>query len=191
LSRTALLQGCARYRDNDALKDDVPESEDIVEDPALAQSTSSASFTCGQSIIFSPTFQVPVFYFTIHDSRASLQRQKGKVLLSREVNADGSPLTLEEIMNTSLLRRYALPEIQVTPYALTQPDASFPLLSQGDHPTLGTPSWFIHPCGTACAIGELIGERKKAELEGMPEVSDDWLDWLETWFMMIGGIVDL
>ncbi len=96
-------------------------------------------------------------------------------------------------MNTSLLRRHVLPEIQVTPYALTQPDASFPLLSQGDHPTLGTPSWFIHPCGTACAIGELIGERKKAEEmpEGMPEVSDDWLDWLETWFMMIGGIVDL
>ncbi len=54
---------------------------------------------------------------------------------------------------------------------------------------MGTPAWFIHPCGTACAIGELIGESKKAE--GMPEVSDNWLHWLETWFMMLGNIVSL
>ncbi len=75
MSRTALLQGCARNRDSGLLKDDFPESEDIVEDPAVAHSTSSESFTCGQSITFSPTFQVPVFYFTIHDSRALLLRQ--------------------------------------------------------------------------------------------------------------------
>ncbi len=121
---------------------------------------------------------IPVRYFCANEE---------KVLLKRG-NADGSPLTLEEIMNTSILRRHALPEIQVTPYALVQPGASFPLLSQGDHSTLGTPGWFIHPCGTACAIGELIGERKKA---GMPGVDDDWLHWLETWFMMIENIVDL
>jgi hypothetical protein len=76
LSRSALLQGCARNRDSGLLKDDVPESEDIVEDPAIAHSTLSESFTCGQSITFSPTFQVPVFYFTIHDSRALLLRQR-------------------------------------------------------------------------------------------------------------------
>jgi len=92
-------------------------------------------------------------------------------------------------MNTSILRRHALPEIQATPYALVQPDASFPLLSQGDHPTLGTPGWFIHPCGTACAIGELIGERQKGE--EMAGVDDDWLQWLETWFMMMENIVGL
>jgi ubiquitin-like-conjugating enzyme ATG10 len=122
---------------------------------------------------------IPVRYFCTKEE---------KVLLKRGTT-DGSPLTLEEIMNTSILRRHALPEIQVTPYALVQPDASFPLLSQGDHPTLGTPGWFIHPCGTACAIGELLGERQKAE--GMPGVGGDCLDWLETWFMMIENIVDL
>lgn len=96
---------------------------------------------------------------------------------------------LEEIMHSSLLRRHALPETQVTPFALVQPDALFPLLSQGDHPTLATPAWFIHPCGTACAMGELIGEKKA---EGMPDVvSDKWSDWLETWFMMLGNIVEL
>lgn len=76
MSRTVLLQGRARNRDSDLLKDDVSESEDIVEDPAAAHSTSSEPFTCGQSIAFSPTFQVPVFYFIIHDSRALLLRQR-------------------------------------------------------------------------------------------------------------------
>src|ERR1700733_2542609 len=80
---------------------------------------------------------IPVRYFCAKEE---------KVLLKRG-NTDCSPLTLEEIMNTSILRRHALTEVQVTPHALVQPDASFPLLSQGDHPTLGTPGWFIHPCG--------------------------------------------
>jgi len=118
---------------------------------------------------------IPVRYLSVKEE---------KVLLKKG-NADGSPLTLEEIMNTGILRRHGMPEIQVTPYALVQPDESFPLLSQGDHPTLGTPAWFIHPCGTACAIGELIGERKA---EGMPGVDDGWL---EAWFMMMENIVDL
>lgn len=76
MSRTALLQGCARNRDSGLLKDDVPESEDVEEDPAVENSTFSESFTCGQSITFSPTFQVPVFYFTLHDSRALPFRQR-------------------------------------------------------------------------------------------------------------------
>lgn len=105
-------------------------------------------------------------------------------------HTDGSPLRLEEIMSTSLLRHHALPETQATAFALFQQDALFPLLSQGDHPTLGLPSWFIHPCGTACAMSELIGEKTA---EGMAEVgSTEWLlVWLETWFMMLGNMVKL
>jgi ubiquitin-like-conjugating enzyme ATG10 len=53
---------------------------------------------------------------------------------------------------------------------------------------LGTPSWFIHPCGTANAISELIGEKNT---ERIPEVDNKLLDWLETWFMMLGSIVEL
>lgn len=103
--------------------------------------------------------------------------------------ADGSPLILEEIMNTGFLHRHTLPQSQVTSFALVQLDAPFPLLSQGDHPTLGTPVWLIHPCGTGFAMGELIGEKSA---EGMLEgVDDKWLDWLETWFMVLGNIVKL
>ncbi|KAI9448332.1 hypothetical protein H4582DRAFT_1899985 [Lactarius indigo] len=103
---------------------------------------------------------------------------------------DGSPLGLEEIANTSLLRHHALAETQATSFALFQRNALFPMLSQGDHPTVGLPSWFIHPCGTACAMSELIGEKMA---EGMAEVgSKEWpLVWLETWFLMLGNMVQL
>lgn len=76
MSRTTLLQGCARYRDSDLLNGGFPESEEVVEDLALAHGASSGFLTCGQSISFSPTFQVPAFYFTIHDSRALLLHQE-------------------------------------------------------------------------------------------------------------------
>ena len=93
-------------------------------------------------------------------------------------------------MNTSLLRHHALPETRTTSFALFQQDALFPLLSQGDHPTLGTPSWFIHPCGTTCAMSELIEEKAA---EGLTDVgSKEWLlIWLETWFMVLGNMVQL
>ncbi|KAN0140023.1 hypothetical protein V8E53_001919 [Lactarius tabidus] len=172
LFRSVPLHGRAPApdRDSDLVQEDVLPSTEFV-DLAIAEKTSPELLTCGQSITFSPTFQVPAFYFTIHDSH-------------------GSPLGLEEIMNTSLLRHHALPETQATSFALFQQDALFPLLSQGDHPTLGLPSWFIHPCGTACAMSELIGEKMA---EGVAEVgSQEWLlVWLETWFMMLGNMVKL
>ncbi|KAH9007119.1 hypothetical protein EDB86DRAFT_2870099, partial [Lactarius hatsudake] len=173
LFRTVPLHGCALAPDEDVdfVQEDVPQSAVFVDDPAIADGASPEYFTCEQSIAFSPTFQVPAFYFTIHDSR-------------------GSPFGLEEIMNTSLLCHHALPETQTTSFALFQRDALFPLLSQGDHPTSGLPSWFIHPCGTACAMSELIGEKMAG---GMPEVcSKEWLlVWLETWFLMLGNMVQL
>jgi hypothetical protein len=65
-----MLQGHARNMGSDLLDDDVPETGVDVDDPALAPCASSALLVSGQSIAFSPTFQVPVFYFTVHDTRA-------------------------------------------------------------------------------------------------------------------------
>ena len=65
-----MVQGRARNGDSDLLDDDVPETGVAVEDPALAPGGSSGLLMCDQTITFSPTFQVPVFYFTVHDPRA-------------------------------------------------------------------------------------------------------------------------
>ncbi|KAI0649992.1 hypothetical protein C8Q79DRAFT_997943 [Trametes meyenii] len=119
---------------------------------------------CKQYIVYSSTFQVPAFYFTIHES-------------------SGTPLPLNRITESALFRRHALPSANDNTFALTLPDTSLALLSQGDHPTLGTPSWYFHPCHTSEAVGEILAE------------SDGWdgengLRWMEVWFMVVGNVVD-
>ena len=91
LFRTVPLHGRAPApdRENDFAQEDVPESAELVDDLAIADCTSPELLTCGQSIAFSPTFQVPVFYFTIHDSRACLSMQWGLVLLNTKVTQMG------------------------------------------------------------------------------------------------------
>lgn len=71
--------------------------------------------------------------------------------------------------------------------------APFPLLTQGDHPILGTPCWYLHPCETSAAICEIL----EAKLgSGWDDTSDDVLlrclvQWLEAWFLIVGGVMDL
>lgn len=70
LSRTVTIQGRARHRDSGHPEDDVLDTGMTAEDPALAPGGESGLVICCQSVAFSPTFQVPVFYFTVHDPRA-------------------------------------------------------------------------------------------------------------------------
>lgn len=56
------------------------------------------------------------------------------------------------------------------------------MLSQGDHPTLGTPCWYLHPCHTAEAVEEIM---KEVNCEG-----DRLLRWMEAWFTMLGNVID-
>lgn len=46
------------------------ETELEEEEDLATAAVSSSILTCVQHIVYSVTFQVPVFYFTIHDSRA-------------------------------------------------------------------------------------------------------------------------
>ena len=94
----------------------------------------------------------------------------------------GSPLLLDQIAETSLFRRHALPSAKGGSFALTLPDSSLSLLSQGDHPTLDIPCWYIHPCRTEEAVGEIIAE--------LGDDGTDPLRWLETWFTVMSNVVD-
>ncbi|KAJ7068192.1 hypothetical protein C8F01DRAFT_1117245 [Mycena amicta] len=91
----------------------------------------------------------------------------------------GSPLSLDDLVNTTLFHRFALDETQRTTFGATLPGAAFPLLSQGDHPTLGTPCWFLHPCESAGAVDEIM-----RELDTTDEVR-----WLKTWLLVVGTVV--
>ncbi|KAF5370050.1 hypothetical protein D9758_001126 [Tetrapyrgos nigripes] len=122
-----------------------PESDEAT----LSIANERGIFTCRQYVVFSATFQVPCFYFSIY-------------------NSGGVPLSLEEILKTTLFQPCVV-EAEKTRFAI---GGTFPLLSQGDHPTLGTPCWYFHPCETAAAVRELLREKKKS----------GGLDVVETWF---------
>ncbi|THH17967.1 hypothetical protein EW146_g2938 [Bondarzewia mesenterica] len=168
LTRSVTLS--RREQPSNADKDDV-ELEDRsiapTDDATLSASPAAEAVISIQGVVFSPTFQVPVFHFTVHDSR-------------------GSPLVLSDILKTTLFRSQSLPVTDVTSFALSNPGSPFPLLSQGDHPTLATPSWYIHPCETSAALAEVMAEV-------MPEAEESarWagnaalIRYMELWFMII------
>ncbi|EGO01810.1 hypothetical protein SERLA73DRAFT_49353 [Serpula lacrymans var. lacrymans S7.3] len=145
--------------------------EPLGEDEAvlsIPSTTSSVDYVCQQYVVFSATFQVPAFYFSIH-------------------NSSGEPLPLSEILQTSLLRPSTIYEGNATAFSLSTPTSTFPLISQGEHPTFGMPCWYFHPCETASAVWEIVSEVRE----------DDWTDaqvfarWVEVWFMVLGSVVDL
>ncbi|KAJ7638740.1 hypothetical protein FB45DRAFT_903703 [Roridomyces roridus] len=127
------------------------------------QLTAPETLTCKQYVCYSATFQVPTFYFTLHD-------------------ASGSPLAVTDLVGTTLFSRNAFEGTQQTSFAVSQPDSAFPLLSQGDHPTLGTPCWYFHPCQTAAAVDEIMKALGHGE-QGLGL-------WVEKWFVVLGSVVN-
>jgi len=141
---------------------------DIDNDNSTLSQSYSTSLSSTQYVVYSATFQVPAFYFTIH-------------------NSHGSPLSLTDILKTSLFHRFNREGTETTSFAVSLPTSSFPLLSQGDHPTLGSPCWYFHPCETSASVGEVMKEVLQA----------DWTEderlvrWMEVWFMVLGTAVEL
>ncbi|KAF9482472.1 hypothetical protein BDN70DRAFT_773858, partial [Pholiota conissans] len=117
-------------------------------------------------IVYSASFNVPAFYFTAHDT-------------------NGTPCSLTDLVTSSFFKVKPPAESQTTNYALTLPRIPFPLLSQGDHPTLGTPCWYFHPCETEVAVDEFMSEVEER----------DWTEemrlvrWMELWVMIVGSVL--
>jgi ubiquitin-like-conjugating enzyme ATG10 len=94
---------------------------------------------------------------------------------------------LTDILRTSLFQHFAFEETEATTFGLTRPGSSFPLLSQGDHPTLGTPCWHLHPCETLRSVEEVMAEVDSTGLTEKLRL----IRWLEMWFMVVGTAVNL
>ncbi|KAJ6599142.1 hypothetical protein DFH09DRAFT_26429 [Mycena vulgaris] len=140
-------------------------AEEDVDDATAA--APAETLTCMQYIVYSATFQVPAFYFTLHD-------------------ASGSPLSLDELVHATLFHRFAFEGTESTTFALSLPASAFPLLSQGDHPSLGTPCWYFHPCQSAAAVDEIM-----AELGEQLPLAQRLVRWMEAWFMVLGTVVNM
>ncbi|KAL0949744.1 hypothetical protein HGRIS_009784 [Hohenbuehelia grisea] len=136
------------------------------EDEATSSLTPPQSLTCRQYVIYATSFQVPAFYFSIHDS-------------------NGSPLALKDLVRTCLFRHHAFTGVETSAFALGMPGSAFPLVSQGDHPTLGIPCWYFHPCETPKSVGDIMTEVEQPEWSEQERL----VRWLEAWFMIVGTVV--
>ncbi|CAL1702202.1 unnamed protein product [Somion occarium] len=137
---------------------------EVPEDDAEAPQVIRELVTVTLSVVYSPTYQVPALYFTAH-------------------HTSGSPLTLPEITRLPLFREGLFPDEQGGSFALNVPDSSFAMLSQGDHPTLGTPSWYLHPCHTSAVVSEILSVGEWGDHEQAAR-------WIESWFLVLGNVVD-
>jgi ubiquitin-like-conjugating enzyme ATG10 len=134
-------------------------------------------------VVYSSTYQLPVFYFGIHDaSMCGPSKSVWHTLTDCDI-VDGSPLSVEALMRTSLFDRGALDGGEVTTFGVQTASGTFAALSQGDHPVLGTPSWYLHPCEMAGILGEILEEKESGGDRGMTLV--------EAWMMVVGGTVNL
>ncbi|KAG8824373.1 hypothetical protein FRC19_001939 [Serendipita sp. 401] len=179
LSRTAPVSFVARSMD--ATSEVISEQEDDLED-VLPSSVSMPLFdskptlSATQYIVYSPSFQVPAFYFLVSD-------------------ASGTPLPLENMIQTSLFRPSSLASttihethIDLPQSQASQEAANFPLLSQGDHPVLGIPCFYLHPCETQKAVEELLSAR---QMESNEDQTLGKEAWIETWLLVLGNVFNL
>ena len=56
-------------------------------------------------------------------------------------------------------------------------------LTQNDHPTLGIPFYYIHPCQTSQAVSDLL-EQDSVDNAGGDE---RFAHWLDTWFAVVSS----
>ena len=99
----------------------------------------------------------------------------------------GSPIGLSGIMDTSLLRKHAFDGMEATAFSIGDPASNFPLVSFGEHPSLGSQCWYLHPCETGPAVGEMLA----AWSDACPQESTRHTRWLEAWFLVLSSVVDL
>ncbi|KAF8974236.1 hypothetical protein BDZ97DRAFT_1639404, partial [Flammula alnicola] len=135
---------------------------------AAAERPERSALTVHEYIVYSASFNVPAFYFTVHDT-------------------NGAPSSLVDILRTSFFKFKPPIGAEANAFALTLPPGPFPLLSQGDHPTLGTPCWYFHPCETDAAVGEFMAEVEQAGWNEETRL----VRWIELWVMIVGGVLNL
>ena len=138
-----------------------------------------------QYIVYSPSFMVPAFYFMVWDQRTSLGQDNFATIT--EPGVEGVQLTLDQLLKIGIFRFDPSAKFDKTTFGLSEPGSHFPLLSQGDHPVLGTLCWYFHPCESSVAVDELVNEVTA------PDASEEdrLRCWMNMWFVVLGSVVNL
>lgn len=103
----------------------------------------------------------------------------------------GTPLTLSEIASSTLFHRPDGGGSTRPTYPLStlsnddndgDGDGTMPFVSRAEHPVTGLLTWFVHPCETQTIVDEIVlGQDGSAGPE----------QWVATWLMVVGSVVDL
>jgi ubiquitin-like-conjugating enzyme ATG10 len=93
--------------------------------------------------------------------------------------AAGSPLPLERLLDSSVFHGSASSALRAPEPGVT---ATFPPISQAEHPVTGQPCFSLHPCETANILSEVMEA-------GGNEMSP--VAVLEAWLSVVGAVVNL
>lgn len=172
-------------------EEELVEPQDESTTPALAPGFDGLYFH--ESIVWHPTYMVPAYYFQAVDSGEHIL-DFPRARINPAIAVGGSPATLAQIVSTDRFKRRTLLDssLDITNSVVQHKEtenAQFPLLSSGDHPILGTPHWYFHPCETSPAIKELLDQSPIADWD--PNNTDSLVRWLKAWFAVLSAAVDM
>ncbi|KAL8791291.1 MAG: hypothetical protein Q9195_005980 [Heterodermia aff. obscurata] len=150
------------------------ENDEDIDDQAVVSVSAHDSPACSviYSIVYSPTYQVPVLYFCFRDLPCPYNPNSVdtvyQLLVPQESRTDIESFSIIGgiSMAVSIARTTSLP---------TPADEE-----EQNHPITDFPSFFIHPCNTAEAMRELLGGRDVKALE-----------YLLIWLGLVGSCVGL
>ncbi|KAJ3173159.1 E2-like conjugating enzyme atg10 [Geranomyces variabilis] len=124
--------------DEEAVLEGSVDLEQEPEDSATLHSGSPTEITLEIHVVYSKTWRCPVLYFNAW-------------------NADtGTPVCFDALKNSV---RDSLPNVDLT----TRTAYNMPVITQQDHPVLGTPFYSIHPCETATLMAEMLSNTDAAD----------------------------
>jgi ubiquitin-like-conjugating enzyme ATG10 len=125
------------------------------------------------SIVLSPVYRVPVLYFFLHHlpdhpdhPLPDLEKAHG-LLVPDHLRAT--------IRDMSIMGGISLSVRHAKDVAISQADGV-----RQNHPVTDFPAYFIHPCNTAEAMREIIGDRRISPSE-----------YLQIWIGLVGSCVSL
>ncbi|RPA90791.1 hypothetical protein L873DRAFT_382562 [Choiromyces venosus 120613-1] len=143
----------------------VQSEEEAEDDESLPKARSKSTWKVEYHLHLSRTYQLPILYFNLYPP-------------SQSFSSSTAPATLTQVYEilTTATSRDTLRSVGVQG-----------AISQTDHPTLGVPYYFVHPCGTAAAMGEW---RRLGESGGVDAHEDfDAEKYLAVWVGVVGGVV--
>lgn len=113
----------------------------------------------------------------------------------------GSALPLDALVDSTFFRKTSRSTLNIdadsSTAALASPSPSTnsgptaasaaPVISQGDHPITGSPSFFLHPCETHNVLEEVL----QATIGLQRDQEDQAVVYLRAWLMLVHSLVDM